>query len=237
MHTLKSLHAPMPEMTNRDGETIVFTETRFPLLAKRSDEIIQRLDAATEWDRGNTDEHYWSWLSETNADSSTLQHGVTIESFQGGQRPINGTLELTPEALKLTTNSMERAERGKAALETLLHGLVGPALNKTQTPEQLMAQHDSLDPDPVDNIDPEIATEVIHNMMEQHYRQCLDEPIPALGNKTPRQCARSKKGREKVIEWLKYLENNEQRRATREGQEPYDSGWMWDELKLTKHPE
>lgn len=242
MHIMESLHAPMPEMTNRDGEAIVFTETRFPLLAKQSDEIIQRLNAATEWDRGNPDEHYWSWLPETDADSSNTQHGLTIESFQGGQRPINGTLELTPEALKLTTNSMERAVRGKAALETLLHGLVGPALNKIQTPEQLMAERDSLepddgDPDPVDNIDPVIAAEVIHNMMEQHYRQCLDEPIPALDNKTPRQCARSKKGREKVIEWLKYLENNEQRRATREGQEPYDSGWMWDELKLTKHPE
>ena len=50
-------------------------------------------------------------------------------------------------------------------------------------------------------------------MLDQHYRQCLDESIPALDNKTPRQCARSKKGREKVIEWLKHLENNELRRA------------------------
>ena len=63
----------------------------------------------------------------------------------------------------------------------------------------------------------------------------LDEPIPALGNKTPRQCARSKKDRERIIEWLKDLENNELRRAAREGQAPYDSRWLWDELKLGRY--
>jgi hypothetical protein len=96
-------------------------------------------------------------------------------------------------------------------------------------------QQGDSDQEPTDTIDPEIAAEVIHNMLDQHYHQCLDEPIPALDNKTPRQCARSKKGREKVIEWLKHLENNEHRRATSQGQQPYDSRWMWDELKLGKH--
>jgi hypothetical protein len=69
--------------------------------------------------------------------------------------------------------------------------------------------------------------------MDQHYHRCLDEPIPALDNRTPRQCARNKAGRKKVTEWLKQLENNELRRALEAGQEPYDSSWMWKELKLT----
>lgn len=242
MHTLERLNAPLPEMFNRDDEALVFTETRFPFLAEQFEEIAQRLDAAPEWERDNPDEHTWTWFPELepNADGNKPQHGISIETFQGGQRPISGTLELAPGALKLTTNSMERAERGKAALEALLHGIIGPALSKIQTLEQLMEERDSLnqdndDQETADTIDPEIAAEVINNMMEQHYRQCLDEPIPALGNKTPRQCARSKKGREKVIGWLKYLENNEQRRASQQGQEPYDCNWMWDELKLTKY--
>ncbi len=86
-----------------------------------------------------------------------------------------------------------------------------------------------------DTIDPEIAAEVIHNTLDQHYRQCLDEPIPMLGDKTPRQCAKSKRGREQVIEWLKYLENNELRRATDQGQETYDSRWMWEALDLAEY--
>ena len=118
-------------------------------------------------------------------------------------------------------------------LETLLQGLVGPALSSLQTPEQLLEERDTRRPDtdsqePADSIDPEIAAEIIQHTLDQHYRRVLDEPVPALGDKTPRQCARSKKGHELVIEWLKHLENNELRRAARQGQhtlrQPLDVG-------------
>lgn len=240
LHTLEDLHQPLPEMVNRDGEALVFTETRFPFLAEQLEEIARRLDAAPEWERDHPDEHTWIWLPEPVASGNKPQHSLAIETFRNGQQPISGTLELKPGALTLTTNSMERTQLGKEVLEALLQGLIGPALSKLQTPEQLMAEDKSRqqgdsDRETADSIDPEIAADIIQNTLDQHYRQCLDEPIPALDNKTPRQCARSKKGREKVIEWLKYLENNELRRATREGQTPYDSRWMWDELKLGKY--
>ena len=180
------------------------------------------------------------WLSEPVASGNKPQHSLAIETFRDGQRPLSGTLELMPGVLTLTTNSLERAKQAQEVLEALLHGLIGPAPSKLQTPEQLMAENETRQQgdnyrQPVDSIDPEIAAEIIQNTMDQHYRQCLDEAIPALDNKTPRQCARSKKGREKVIEWLKHLENNELRRTARQGQTPYDSRWMWDELKLGKY--
>jgi hypothetical protein len=239
-HTLERLHAPPPELVNRDGEALLFTETRFPFLAEQLEEIAQRLDIAPEWEHDNPDEHTWIWLPQPDAIGNKLQRGMAVDTFQNGQRPISGTLELKSGVLTLATNSMQRAERGQAVLESLLHGLVGPALSKLQTPEQLMAENETSqqgdgDRELTDTIDPEIAAEAIHNMLDQHYRQCLDEPIPMLGDKTPRQCARSKKGREQVIEWLKYLENNELRRATGQGQAPYDSSWMWEELKLAKY--
>jgi hypothetical protein len=121
-----------------------------------------------------------------------------------------------------------------------LHGLIGPALSTIQTPEQLIAENetqrqDNEDIDPEDTIDPEIAAEIMGDYLDQYYRETLDEPIPVLGDKTPRQCASRKKDRAKVIEWLKHLENNELRRAARQGGKPYDSRWMWEELKLEKH--
>jgi len=236
-HTLERLHEPLPEMVNRDGEALLFTETRFPFLAEQLEEIAQRLNTAPEWEHDNPDEHTWIWLPQPDVINNKPQRGMAVDTFQDGQRPISGTLELKPGVLTLTTNSMERAERGQDLLETLLHGLVGPALSKLQTPEQLMAENETGDGDRelTDTIDPEIAAEVIHNMLDQHYRQCLDEPIPMLGDKTPRQCAKNKAGREQVIEWLKYLENNELRRAAGQGQAPYNSSWMWEELKLAKH--
>lgn len=237
MHILERLHAPLPEMVNSDGEVLLFTETRFPFLAEHLEEITQRLDAASAWERDAPGGHTWIWLPEPDAGNKKPQRDMAIETFQDGQRPISGTLELTPGTLTLTTNSMERAERGKSTLEALLNGLIGPALSKLQTPEQLLAERDTADLDDTDrmsadSIDPEVAAQAINQMMDQHYRQCLDEPIPALDNKTPRQCAKNKKGCEQVIEWLKYLENHEQRRAAAAGTAPYDFGWMWEELKL-----
>jgi hypothetical protein len=34
MDTLERLQQPLPELVNRDGETLVFCETRFPFLAE-----------------------------------------------------------------------------------------------------------------------------------------------------------------------------------------------------------
>jgi hypothetical protein len=240
MDTLQRLRQPLPELVNRDGEALVFTETRFPFLADQLEEIAQRLDAAPDLERDSPDEHTWIWLPETAAVNDKKQGSMTIDSLLDGQHPLNGTLELKPGVLTLTTNSMERAQRGQAMLETLLQGLIGPALSSMQTPEQLLEERDARrqdagDREPADAIDPDMAAEIIHNTLDQHYRQVLDEPVPALGNKTPRQCARSKKGRERVIEWLKDLENNELRRAAHQGQPPYDSRWMWDELKLGRY--
>lgn len=97
---------------------------------------------------------------------------------------------------------------------------------------------DALDQDhseSTNEIDPEVASEIIQDYLDNHYRNILDESIPMLDDKSPRKCVRSKKGREKVIEWLKYLENSEQRRAVSEGQKPYDSTWMWGELGLLQY--
>ncbi len=237
MHTLERLRAPLPEMVNRDGEALAFTETRFPYLAEQFEEIAQRLDADPEWERDTPGEYFWTWFQEAVKIGEKPKRGMSIETFQDGQRPTSGTLELKSEALMLCTNSMERSERGTNALEVLLHGLIGPALSKVQTPEQLIAENEpdqqtAGDGRAADEIDPEVAAEVMRDYLDRHYRQCLDEPIPMLGDKSPRQCARSKKSREKVIDWLKYLENNELRRAGSQGQEPYDSRWMWQELKL-----
>jgi hypothetical protein len=55
---------------------------------------------------------------------------------------------------------------------------------------------------------PEEERQIIHSSMDDHYRRQLDAPLPALGNMSPRDAARSKQGREKLIAWLKLLENH-----------------------------
>ena len=67
------------------------------------------------------------------------------------------------------------------------------------------------------------AEQTIHAYMDRHYRRLLDEPLAYLDDKTPRQAAKTKKGRGRVVDWLKKLENTEARRAAGQGQRPYDS--------------
>jgi hypothetical protein len=237
MNTLTKLRAPLPEMVNRDGDALVFGETRFPFLAENHDEIARRLDASPEWERTQADEDFWQWFAQPDAKAGIVpKKGMAFDSQMDGGHPVSGTLELQPGVLLFCANSVQRTEKGKHQLEQILQGLIGPALSALQTPEQLMANKSPAEHKnkQTGDIDPEIAAGVVHDFLDNHYRQCLDEPIPMLGDKTPRQCAKSKKDREKVIDWLKYLENGELHRAAGEGQKPYDTGWMWDELKLSR---
>ena len=60
----------------------------------------------------------------------------------------------------------------------------------------------------------------------------LTTRTPRWTGKTLRQAARTRKGRDKVIDWLKQLENTEHRRAAQQGHKPYDTSWMWRELGI-----
>jgi hypothetical protein len=71
---------------------------------------------------------------------------------------------------------------------------------------------------------------LVHQGLEDHYRRVLDEPIPALGGKSPRASVKTLNGREKVAVWLKTLENHMARQDPDSPMGSYDVGWMWREL-------
>ena len=73
--------------------------------------------------------------------------------------------------------------------------------------------------------------EVTQHYMDSHYREWLDERIPALGGKTPREAARDFEGREQLVALLKELENRGARHAKDTGV-GYDALWLWRELGI-----
>ena len=66
--------------------------------------------------------------------------------------------------------------------------------------------------------------------LTDHFRKTLDEPIPALGNQTPRNAVKTAKGRTKVIAWLKMLENQSAQQRPEDPMGAYDFTWLWREL-------
>jgi hypothetical protein len=62
----------------------------------------------------------------------------------------------------------------------------------------------------------------------------LDEPIPMLGDLTLRKAATTKRGRDQVVAWLKFLENQSAQHDVSNPIAEYDFGWIWEQLGVAK---
>jgi hypothetical protein len=86
---------------------------------------------------------------------------------------------------------------------------------------------------PEPNLTKDERRTIIHQSLDRHYQNMLDQPVPILGNKSPRATAKTAKGRAKVIDWLKMLENSAPKSAGRnDDMATYDFAWLWAELGL-----
>ncbi len=228
---LERASGPLPEIRNTDGDEIVFSEARFPITGEGAT-VIAGLDEIDEFERDEPNELRWTWLEHGSPSKRRLRgKGLAFETDDEAGRTILGNIEIGEDALVLCTNSKQRADKGRDLLLSHLDGLVGQPLTSHQVLEKML--DDRSDAPPMQSELPaEVAEQAIHSFLDSHYRQALDEPLPYLDGKTPRQAARTKKGRAQVISWLKNLENSEDRRAASQGQQPYDFQWMWREMKI-----
>lgn len=240
LYTLGRLSQP-PHLVNFDGHDIVFTEIRYPLLPHAAAEIERRLDATPLIERDVEGETMWTWLrSESRRAAAPSQGNKQALFYDSGSEDGRWTfarIELKPDALLLTCNSRERAEVAKMKLADVLDGLTGQPLTSMQTPEQAMAENRgkrSEEDVAPETLPPEISGPLLQQFMDDHYRKCLHQPIGMLNGKTPKQAVRSKKGRDQLVEWLKYLENGTARQVRDESAAAYDITWMWEELGISE---
>jgi len=114
---------------------------------------------------------------------------------------------LQENRLQLETNSVERADRLRARLEVGCERLLRHRAREHGDPLS-SARPGPKTPPPAPAI-PSEAIEAIREFKARHYAAWIDQPIPALDEKTPRQAARTK--REQVDLLLRAMENAEQR--------------------------
>ena len=135
------------------------------------------------------------------------------------------------------TNSRERMQRALALLGSALGGLVGSGLavheDMRADLEAAVRRGRPRKKKPEPDWSPEDALAIaaaLGQVLDAHYRRTLDEPVPMLGNRTPRDCAKTKAGRKALVSWLKDIENGELQRAAAQQMTPHDLSWMWVEL-------
>ena len=234
LDALEQMHAPLPEMRNTEGDEILFSEVRFPITGDeaKATAVINRIENI---ERNDPEGLSWTWHgkgSPSQRMAANKHQGLSFLSTDDSGRTSLGNVEIRNGALLLSTNSMERAQRGRDLLSSHLGDLVGVPLISHEDIERMLDKSPGPRASEKDEILPEVAAQVLHHYLDDHYRRTLDHQLPILDGKTPRQAVKTKKGRAQVIEWLKHLENSECRRSTAEGQAPYDMTWVWQELKL-----
>jgi hypothetical protein len=218
---LDAARRPLPTLTNTDGDPLLPSTTRLPVAHATAIEVERRIDAVAGWERDEGDVPQWTWRKQPADATGT----------------VLGSARLTQDALVIDTNSRERMDLALAMLRPVLGALVGAGLTSHEDvvhalrqPRSSRASTRPRAPEPEPALDPAVMAEVLNRMKEAHYRRTLDEPVPMLGNRTPRECARSKQGRKKLANWIKEIENGELRRAAGTDVPPYDVSWMWREL-------
>ena len=219
-----------PEMVNTEGDRIAFTLLHFPLrpgvTAQQVRNALARLPPLRRENAG-----FWNWLADPGTKPQTVPRrpqGQTFITTMDDGSLVLGTVTLKGRRVTLEANSATRAARGKALLEPVLAGLVGPPLTEHSDLERMLAE--DRPPSPPSGLSPEQERALVHQGLDDHYRRVLDEPIPALGGKSPRATAKTPKGREKVVAWLKSLESHAAHREPGDPMGSYDVGWMWREL-------
>ena len=236
MDTVVQANRPAPQVRNTDDEALLHCEVRFPVNGDQA-RVAEALDGIEEFERDNEeeDEVHWRWVAQGSPLHRAVRHRGRHRALQAPETVIGttslGYAEMRTRTLVLSVNSRERAERGRELLTSRLGDLVGPALIVHQEPDRAPEQPAGEVPD-----EPAIPTEealrIMHAYLDEHYRCTLDEPLPVLDGKSLREAAATAKGRGRVIDWLKQLENAEHRRAAQQGYRPYDTDWIWRELGI-----
>src|SRR5262249_25526775 len=120
-------------------------------------------------------------------------------------------VKIGDSTLTASTNSLSRAEAIRNRVEAACGSLLKTGVRTHTDPISVMAHSEERAVAPRAATAEEMAA--VREMKERHYAQWLNDPIPALDGKTPREAARTKSGRERLKMLLDDLEITESREA------------------------
>jgi hypothetical protein len=229
----RTLNPRLPQMCNTEGDEIAFTTISYPLKPETGIEAIRRaLDAIPSL--RSESETFWNWVGSHAHVRKKRSEGQTFITTLDDGSLVLGTIELKGKTLVLEANSPQRAERGRDLIEPVLGELVGEPVMESRTVAQLLESHPGERLETLSSgLSPEDERAVIQESMDRYYTNLLDERVPMLGNMTPRRAAKSAKGRERLVTWLKLLENGTARHGSESSLARYDMTWLWQELGVS----
>lgn len=206
---------PLPTPVTAEGDPIVLARAVFDV---RDREALTAA-LARHPDLEREDDGSYTWTEE----APEFRRGL-------GRFVVEG------DRLVFETQSEKRVARGRELLESLAGDAVRFRAVDYEDPGRAIARVARRAGDIQGGgtaLPAELEAEIVGQFYEQYYRRWLDEPIPALGGRTPREAAHLKRGRSKLVTLLQDFENLSARERLA-GRAAYDFGWMWAELGLER---
>jgi len=241
--TMKSMPPKMPKVVTSSGEDLAFWEARYDLMD--FPEVLYRLGEEEDFEetsyiedgQGNLVKVVFDWLERGQSIQKIkdikVKNALTLKSFfsQGpGHKSFRllGTIIVEPRRLVFESQGQERLAIGKEIIEDVLSGLIKHRMDAVRSLESIMrGRPQEKQEKPAEEIPREVRQALLKDMYDNHYREWLDSPLPALNGKTPRQAIKTKGGRRQVEDILRVMEYSHQ-----EGDMEYDIAWVRKDLKL-----
>jgi hypothetical protein len=188
-----------PELRNTDGDPLLLTTDHFGIEPGARAEVEAQLAAleGVEPPDPEEDPREYVFLRLGNRFHPTWE------------TTLIGRAWLSDDALHLETNSRERADALRGRVEEACGRLIRHRAREHTDPLSRAARSDAPRPPPASP--PPEAEQLLLDFKERHYAQWLDQSLPALAGKSPRQAARTAQGRCAVDVLLKDMENWEHR--------------------------
>lgn len=232
---LDSAKNPVPALHNRDGDPVEFIDATHAVAAGKRRAIIAALDSEPKLVRSGARPPTWDWTGRVQSTSRTSAGPET--SFEIDMHDphdpavvLLGSVTLSRGRLVVSVNSRSRLSRLMEFLQQRIAGLVGTAKIRSSAAETL-ADADEGAGAPRRRPG-KVERELMARHLEAYYRSWIDEPIPALGGRTPRAAAQDFEGRQQLVSLLRYMENM-QARASRDVQR-YEFGALWRALGIER---
>jgi hypothetical protein len=192
-----------PRLSNTDGDDLLLTTDHFSFESGARAEVegrLRGLEGSQPPEEGGED--CFTFLRSGNA------------VHQDWENTVIATAWLSGYSMRLETNSIARADELLRRIEKACRGLIRHRAREHSDPLALAQR--SRQREPESNLPTKENQLLVRELKERHYGNWPDQPLPALGGKTPRQAARTRDGRAQLDLLLRQFEHNEGQLPTAE---------------------
>ena len=207
----KLYNPPKPKLCNTDGDPLMPTTLTYRLHCSPS-AAFDRLKALAQ----PTERDVTFLLADAVMDEVGELHAVSIPWSKKGNRlhkdwdnTTLGTMDLEGDRLEVHVNSERRCRRIEREIAKRLGGDAVLERRAAESLEDLLAKPPQRDPrSEIERAEEERSAQnpevqaYLQEMAARHWDAWLDTRLPVLGNRTPRQAARSADGRERLAALL-----------------------------------